>query len=227
MAWQPGNPGQRGIFRWKLVEGEWSRRLLHIPIMTSIERQDGNYYGDHHEPLYNILTYTWGRWCVPNGPRLKVQGTSWTIPAVDESMFTVENFYKVIQKLGEVNQFAWTDIACIDQENYTVKMAEIGRQVAIFANANRVCAWLWRQPTNALQSSLDNIFYCSAHLQSGYREELDGDLRAVLENLKGSLDLLFDGWWFSSLWTLQEGVLRSNAMLLSRNGDLHGSRKAF
>lgn len=95
-------------------------------------------YGSIREPAYSILTYTWGRWPAPNGPHIDVSGTTWDIPAVDESMFSVASFHQVIKKMGEVNEFAWIDVVCIDQENYAVKMDEIGRQVGIFANADHV-----------------------------------------------------------------------------------------
>lgn len=42
--------------------GDWPRRLLHVPTMTSFEWAPGNYYGSTQEPSYNATSYTWGRW---------------------------------------------------------------------------------------------------------------------------------------------------------------------
>lgn len=186
--------------------------------MTSLERQDGNMYGGVREPAYGILTYTWGRWSSHDGPHIDISGVSWRIPAVNEvEAFTVAEFQEVVRKMGEVNKFAWVDVACIDQENNAVKMDEIGNQVGIFAKADSVFVWLWKLPAHSLQAALDDIFYCSMYLQLGYREELDRDLLTVLTQLKQSVDALLDDWWFTSLWTLQEGILRRDALVLARD----------
>ncbi|KAK8087415.1 hypothetical protein PG994_002389 [Apiospora phragmitis] len=189
--------------------------------MTSVERQEGNAYGSKNEtePDYSILTYTWGRWPAPGGPHIQVSGTTWTIPAVDESKFTVASFHEVINKMGEVHDFAWIDVVCIDQENYEVKMDEIGKQVGIFANASRVYVWLWTLPITRLQAAYDEITRCSASLQDN--EDVWGKLRQppgdVLPSLEASIKTILGDWWFSSLWTLQEGLLRQDAILLSQD----------
>ena len=41
--------------------GKWPRRLLHVPSMTSLEWQPGDKYGEHVQPRYNAISYTWGR----------------------------------------------------------------------------------------------------------------------------------------------------------------------
>ena len=41
--------------------GKWPRRLLHVPSMTSLEWQPGDKYGEHVQPRYNAVSYTWGR----------------------------------------------------------------------------------------------------------------------------------------------------------------------
>ncbi|KAI0456527.1 hypothetical protein F5B21DRAFT_154806 [Xylaria acuta] len=240
----------RGIFLWEDVEPQWPMRLLHIPSMTSVERRDGNIYGPHDEkePGYNILTYTWGRWPAPGGPHIPVSGTTWAIPAVDEAKFTVASFEEVIRKMGQIYDFAWIDVVCIDQENYDAKMEEIGRQVGIFANASQVYVWIWSLPTARLQDVYDDITRCSASLQ-----ELDGTFRqlppfatssvmyddsapriaspegdelthsripqAILSSLEASIKTLLGDPWFSSLWTLQEGLLRQDAIFLSQEAE--------
>lgn len=206
-------------FRWQTLSDLWPRRLLHIPTMTSLEREEGNTYGGAREPDYNILTYTWGRWRVSDGPRLDVAGVDWDIPAIDERAFTLESFHRVIQTMSEDSDFVWIDVACIDQNSYAVKMDEIGRQGGIFANAKHVYIWLWTLPQTSLQAVIDDIVYCSLYLLPHMRHELDRDIASVLAQLQESVRSLLGDWWFSSLWTLQEGLLRRDAMILSREGE--------
>ncbi|KAI0552600.1 hypothetical protein F4679DRAFT_73500 [Xylaria curta] len=240
----------RGIFLWDGVEPQWPMRLLHIPSMTSVERQDGNTYGPHgeKEPGYSILTYTWGRWPAPGGPHIPVSGTTWAIPAVDEAKFTVASFERVIKKMGQSYDFAWIDVVCIDQENYDVKMEEIGRQVGIFANASQVYVWLWSLPTAQLQHVYDDITRCSASFDksegtfrqlpsfatssvmyddsaprnaSHENDELTHSRipQVRLSSLEVSIKTLLSDPWFSSLWTLQEGILRQDAIFLSQEAE--------
>jgi hypothetical protein len=44
------------------IEDYWPQRLLHIPTMTSYEKESGDIYCQTQRPDYNILSYTWGRW---------------------------------------------------------------------------------------------------------------------------------------------------------------------
>ncbi|KAK8127844.1 hypothetical protein PG984_008952 [Apiospora sp. TS-2023a] len=184
--------------------------------MTSMERQEGNIYGSVKEPDYGILTYTWGRWPAPGGDHISISGTTWAIPAVKESMFTVASFQNVIQKMGESHDFAWIDVACIDQENYAVKSDEIGRQVGIFHLAARVYVWLWKLSTTQLQNACDEVDE-SSYLN--FMEETPRDMPTMLKLLDASLETLLGDWWFSSLWTLQEGILRPDAIILSREAE--------
>lgn len=198
---------------WHEVETAWPLRLLHIPSMTSIQRTGESTYGVDKQPRYATLTYTWGRFrAEPGSPALGIKGTTWTIPPVKEAHFTVEAFGNVITEISKVVDHAWIDVACIDQENRAVKMSEIGRQAAIFMQAHCSFVWLNYHTHDALQRTLDDVF----------------DLRNVMsvstprttmlkrcQILSGALASLFSDPWFSSLWTLQEAVLRKDAKILS------------
>ncbi|KAK8103573.1 uncharacterized protein PG998_010606 [Apiospora kogelbergensis] len=184
-----------------------------------MERQEGNTYGYEKEPDYSILTYTWGRWQAPGGAHIAVSGTTWAIPAVNESMFTVKSFQNVIKKMGETHDFAWIDVVCIDQENHAVRMDEIGRQAGIFNLAARVYVWLWTLPAILLQSTYDEVEYCIKYIVPEYRDELDPDITRTLKSVHGSVRTILDDFWFSSLWTLQEGILRPDAILLSQEAE--------
>lgn len=215
-SWLPY--GRNDPFRWQTLPYLWPRRLLHIPTMTSIERQPGNIYGSVREPEYGILTYTWGRWQTSNGPSLNVSGITWDIPAVNEEAFTLRDVQNVLNTISQDTEFVWIDVACIDQENYTVKMDEAGRQGGIFANAKYVYVWLWTLSLASLEAAMGDVVYCSMYLVPDFRNEIDRDLISVLTELQKSIDTLLGDWWFSSLWTLQEGFLRRDAMVLSREG---------
>src|SRR5450432_2961675 len=108
-------------------ESHWPRRLLHVPSMTSLEWSAGNMYGSYMEPAYNILTYTWGRWQLREGPSLAIKGVSWKVPAVDEAHFTVDGLSRVIQRVSRGVSFVWIDVACIDHENRAAMMEEVGK----------------------------------------------------------------------------------------------------
>ncbi|KUI56257.1 hypothetical protein VP1G_03603 [Cytospora mali] len=205
--------------------------------------QDGNIYGGEREPPFSILSYTWGRWSIASGPRLPISGVTWTIPAVDERRaFTVTSFHDVIRQVGKHNRFVWLDVACIDQENYAVKMDEIGRQASIFAKASQVYVWLWTMPISTLQPAAEDIHRLWVYTRpmssvirpgsvpsytvtdsrerdsrgfSTYHHEDISVVSGILKRLKMSVVRLLDDCYFSSLWTLQKAFLQRQAVVLS------------
>ncbi|KIK54404.1 hypothetical protein GYMLUDRAFT_48765 [Collybiopsis luxurians FD-317 M1] len=218
-------PGGKLPYGWEDVEKSWPRRLLHIPSMTSIERSGLNVYGTAQEPKYSILTYTWGRWQVkepgPLSVALPVKGTTWKIPVIKEEHFTVDAFQRIVNRMGEDGiEWAWIDVACIDQENTTVKMDEIGKQASIFLTANKVFVWLSHLSTNRLKAAVDEIDNYGPQLYFVDTPSEKTSLHEIVERLHTSYGVIFDDPWFSSLWTLQEVILRSDACVLSREGDL-------
>jgi hypothetical protein len=154
--------------------GNWPQRLLHVPSMTSFEWEPGNRYGVHIAPLYNALSYTWGRYDIDNAfiekkanKRVlrqtkavpirfegRPQGTievGWPkeVPRIDPEHFTVSEFGNVIRQACELDksvkvEFLWVDVACIDQRDGPQKDAEIGRQAVLFRGAKAVFIWLTR-----------------------------------------------------------------------------------
>lgn len=192
--------------------------------MTSLELRPGNRYGDFVEPEYGALSYTWGRYEVLSGPRLEVRGISWTIPAINDKHFTVDQFKAALKQASSLSGLVWVDVACIDQEDNRVKADEIGKQADIFRSASRVCVWLTSQSTGAMQSALENIqLFGKRVAQLAYKENsftLDdtGTLlheECLTSNAEVSFAVIFDDPWFSSLWTLQEAYLSETAILLS------------
>lgn len=206
--------------------------------MTSLERQEGNIYGNSMEPDYNILSYTWGRWQIADGnPALVVRGVPWRIPAIDEHHFSALQLQRVIWNisLGEHSEdeerrsvvFVWIDIACIDQENERIKAYEIGRQAAIFANANWVYIWLSHLDEAELRLC-DEVLYDSSETILGAEGNEVSDTveeNTWIESLVQILEILLRDPWYTSLWTLQEMFLRVDAAILSKSSNIF-KRKA-
>ena len=201
--------------------------------MTSLERQEGNIYGDFMEPDYSILSYTWGRWQVADGnPALVVRGVPWRIPTIDEQHFSAMQLQKVIWNisLGEQSEdeerksivFVWIDVACIDQENERIKAIEIGRQAAIFANAKSVYIWLSHLDEAELQLCDETLYDSSETLLSAEGNEARDTVEdnAWIESLVQLLEVLLRDPWYTSLWTLQEMFLRTDAVILSKSSNL-------
>ncbi|KAF7525335.1 hypothetical protein G7054_g11122 [Neopestalotiopsis clavispora] len=213
----------------EMALGTWPRRLLHVPTLTSFEWQPGNQYGNAKNPSYNAVTYTWGRWRLPDHPvktmpeveAIPVLGVPWDIPRVDPNIFTNTQLLQVIQQARlqpwhsspEVD-YIWIDIACIDQrENEARAVSEIDRQVAIFSRALRVFAW-----TSSISS------HDLGQIHQGLRSFVHGTPRATstpdfLEEPSRLLVQMLSDPWFSSLWTLQEAFARPDAVFVSQQAD--------
>jgi hypothetical protein len=208
---------------WRDVMPLWPLRLLHISTMTSLQRVGDSTYGDTPSPQYAILTYTWGRYRAPWGSRaLNVKGLTWKIPPIKEEHFTVDALQKVIGYMGQSVDFAWIDICCIDQEDTATKMYEVGRQAGIFKQATHAYAWLNFHPHGELQALFDTIFDLD-NVISGWQMWELSDLQKQsviprLQHILSALGSLMQDPWFTSLWTLQEAVLRRDALILSSTG---------
>ena len=142
----------------------WPRRLLHVSSMTSFERQGEACYNGVERPLYNILSYTWGRYEIPSGPALPVQNLTWRVPSINPERFTVDDFRNTLLAASEGVEYVWVDIACIDQENWDVKMDEIGKQAGIFQNAKEAYIWLHGATISTLQRLCDSLLALAARL---------------------------------------------------------------
>ncbi|KAL1639154.1 hypothetical protein SLS58_008241 [Diplodia intermedia] len=174
--------------------------------MTSYERQATNAYNDVEEPTYAVITYTWGRFRALDGsPALPIKGTTWQIPSVKSDCFTVEAFQKVLDFIqGDLNvEWVWLDVACIDQENFQVKMGEVKRQVKIFHRAKKSYAWLHSLSHAELQGHLELLDQATNRITpdlgpwtpSDYEPDEDGDSdadrqRLLLRYLESSLPSL-------------------------------------
>ncbi len=201
--------------------GNWPRRLLHVPTMTSYEWQTGNKYGYTNAPPYNVITYTWGRYQLkddekPDVNSIAIRGIPWEVPRIDPSHFTTQGFLGVIQSAVQSDapwvldpiEYVWLDIACIDQRGgEPTSAAEIGRQAVIFGNAKNCFAWLTSVPKEAL---LRTLYELGTFVKQG----CDGNDT----NINACIEVLLADPWFSSLWTLQEAFIRQDVIILAQEG---------
>ena len=205
------------------------RRLLHVPSMTSLERTPDGFYGDSHEPTYNAVSYTWGRFTAKDGPALDIRGITWSVPRIKSDHFSVESFHHVLKTVAGQNGLVWVDVACIDQENIDVKMDEIGKQADIFTQASQVYAWLSSQDIDEASICLEALDRFTTTLEQTEIEQFSfqfsdlGFPERIIPaslHLSGYLRSLFSDPWFSSLWTLQEACLCTEAQLLSKDAQV-------
>jgi hypothetical protein len=117
-------------------------------------------------------------------------------------------------------EFLWLDIACIDQRQSPIQMAEVGRQARIFRNAKHSYAWLSHLPHTLLKHLLSDLETAVCGLQEEpYNQELsDFDSRQWISMALRAINGLTADPWFTSLWTLQEAFLCNHSILLSRDG---------
>lgn len=222
----------QSIHDWGNVAPEMPRRLLHVPTMTSVELPlPGN-----PRPKYNILSYTWGRWRSVEFDSINIKGTPWKIPAVNPNFaFSPKQFEDVLRRVAKEVDYVWVDIACINQgrnpQDIAEGMDQIGKQMGIFKGAHEAYVWLHCSSNKQLEK-IDESEAC--FYEFGYMLESLGKARhthshanpydegLVIETLDRAITAL-RSWtsdpWFSSLWTLQESVLRRDAIILSCEGE--------
>ncbi|KAJ4419217.1 hypothetical protein N0V82_005124 [Gnomoniopsis sp. IMI 355080] len=147
----------------------------------------------------------------------------------------------------------WVDIACIPQrhdgettEDKFIRGQEIGRQVEIFQRAKEAFVWLFglhlydnavpRDPQgHGRLVILDDVFA----LLNRDMEEINNrptlkrcisdldylrELHRTAERLQNWMGRFLEHRWFTSLWTLQEMVLRPDACVLLDDGLFNGPR---
>lgn len=198
-------------------------------------------------PRYNILSYTWGRWRSEDYQPIAIEGTSWKIPAVVPEHFTASDFERVLRYVAaqEEVKYVWVDVACINQgrdnpEDIAEGADQVGKQMSIFSQASIAYIWLCGTSSAELNESLaageeahfklndelDEIEIAGAFTTSTTTGFPIGTLSPLteqtvldcLESIQEAMDRLCRDKWFSSLWTLQESVLRRNAVLLTHEG---------
>ena len=163
-----------------------------------------------------------GHWKV--GHSAAIEGVPWPVPQV--TLYDVCQLPDMLSGLGA--DFVWLDLFCIPQDGSPLAGIEIARQSAIFRGADRCVAWLhdagsWDGISRALDwvgliyldtTSRDNIYDISDEMLGQVIDSADGPTELMTGHLEGSERV---GTWLSSLWTLQEAVMRPDMELFSRD----------
>lgn len=113
-------------------------------------------------------------------------------------------------------EWIWVDIACIDQENDSVKMYEVGKQASIFKKAANTFVWLCHSSSDTLTRSFNILESRGPELWWTY-----GKLPhlSLVQDIYEAAKTIFGDPWFSSLWTLQETLMRNDALILSATAE--------
>lgn len=143
----------------------------------------------------------------------------------------VSEFQKVIHVVADNKQFIWLDIACIDQENDSVKMDEVNKQAAIYRRARTMYAWVVPWTTSEMFNAFHTMENFPESLGFGPEglarlEPLGSPVAADIDSVCAHYQSIARQGWFTSLWTLQEGFL-SRPLILSKSSDLLYCRSFF
>jgi hypothetical protein len=171
-------------------------------------------------PEYVVISYTWGRWKLPERDLdTRVNGGHWEVPA--NRLFSREDLDLAVRKISGGGN-AWVDVLCIPQIDSDPEQAqEIGKQGEIFRSASRaavwlcsggektlaeICSWVPEKSYLILPNILTTRSSAEDFVETSRRIRLIGELTAHVP-------------WTTSLWTLQEAVLRLDAIFYDKAGN--------
>ncbi|BCS28341.1 uncharacterized protein APUU_61389S [Aspergillus puulaauensis] len=210
--------------RWLLDTSNWK-----VCQYTDIE-------AEVHKEGYGILSYTWGKWAKwDEEPEGLPAGLQWKLPVIknnDNGSNDSEDFLTVARQVVSRMQarYVWWDWMCVPQGNKLsddlkkVKGEEVSKQMGIYAGAKESIVWLhctdWEKDS-AVRSLLEN------NVQKDSIEKFVESVDKLLVEMRK------DEPWLTSGWTLQEGVLLSETVLLDHHGRslrnprfIHNNRQA-
>lgn len=187
-------------------------------------------------PRYAIVSHTWGRWTTGTKADMTPQ-VPWLVP--ENSKFDVQILPDGLEALGAklALDYVWFDLLCIPQDYSEEAQLEIARQAVIFGNALIAVVWFsdvdsWTAAQDALGWAI--LTRCIRILQNQKdREDDNSELTGALREERyllsekmaqglGSDDTTLDPtqvltpFWFTSLWTLQESIMRPDMLLANR-----------
>lgn len=186
---------------------------------------------------YSIVSHTWGRWR-KDGRGAKLPGVpGWRVP--ENTRFEVTDLPRILQNSGFSEHYVWLDLLCIPQDTSDNRLAgicqtELARQATIFRHAATSVAWLndvssWRD-TEAVISwiGLDYLRVSPPAPQPGTQNRGLEQITAALtssgpdscglvtyEPQREDDSAVRVPGWFSSLWTLQESMMRPDMLFLN------------
>lgn len=191
-------------------------------------------------PVYTVISHTWGRWAKDESPA-EMDGVPWKVP--QNWRFEVLELSKILKAIPSKTRYVWFDLLCIPQDFSALGAREISRQAQIFQGARYAIAWL--NDIESLQGLGYAMAFQVLHLLQPRSEGPDARLEAVMEQMwqlvsnkasgllgaynrdllpattaSGDVRSLLQGTlnpWFTSLWTLQEVVLRPDMWLCAKD----------
>lgn len=188
---------------------------------------------------YAIVSHRWGR--LREGCAMEsVRGVPWQVPKL--TSYDVKQLPEVIMDAGFAEPYLWLDLFCIPQEmsvdwQARICKAELPRQLAIFRNSSTAAIWMndvasWDNTAGAvawlglrfLKRSYEDssVIYqglCEAYdaLETATRSESSRcDLMHRTEPVEEVAQRTMAPAWFTSLWTLQEIIIRPDMIMLDK-----------
>lgn len=182
-------------------------------------------------PAYTCVSHTWGRWRIPHAPGVDaeafVEGVPWLVPR--NTLYDVCALPEMFLKLGDNTDYLWFDLVCIPQDGSRRADIEISRQSDIFRGAATCVAWFhtvesWEGMLGALEWRALGFLQTTMRDYGAIYPEADEKVEeaaaaaqrgiALMETDGSDLDV--PSPWFTSLWTLQETIMRPDLQLYSR-----------
>lgn len=180
------------------------------------------------------MSHTWGRWR-EEGEGVAVQGVPWLVPRI--TLHDVQGLPRALKEAGFHEPYLWIDLFCIPQEDTVDWQAricrqELPRQATIFQHASTEIAWFddidnWCGAEIALTWIALSFMKESNSLKTpnDRLENALNTLTALASRPCGFLKTACDesgsteepARWLSSLWTLQESIMRPDMLLLDRH----------
>ncbi|KAL9620769.1 MAG: hypothetical protein Q9160_004782 [Pyrenula sp. 1 TL-2023] len=196
--------------------------------MHSFERQYPNIYGPTplvSEPPFATLSYTWSRFQKEDEETLHVGGIHWNIPSIDPNHFTATQLARVVQSIAKFSdlEYLWLDIACLNISHLDYGEPEVFMQQDIFYSATQSVVWLSETSASQLSEAAALIISILRDVGNSKRRGIShhGAFAShLVRATRTSLARILNDPWFSSLWTLLEGSVNPDAVLLSAEGSV-------
>ncbi|KAL4900315.1 hypothetical protein BDW74DRAFT_188328 [Aspergillus multicolor] len=182
---------------------------------------------------YAIVSHTWGRW--REGDAMEhVRGVPWRVPKI--SRYDVTQLPRMIKRVGFAEPYMWMDLLCIPQEMSVDWQAaeckfELPRQLVIFRNAGTAVIWLFDVDSwDASEAAITwlGLKYLTVYEDNAAKYRQSADIQKALHGATAAnmsaCDLVTTDTgedvavaWFTSLWTVQEILIRPDMVLLDRH----------
>ncbi|KAM5458499.1 hypothetical protein MaudCBS49596_000413 [Microsporum audouinii] len=207
MALNPIPDNDPNFPRWLLDLEKWAIR----PYQEIQEELGG-------KPEYGIISYTWGKYAIGiQNPADLPQGIMWDVPLV--SAFSLNEAQRVMKSMKR--RYVWWDWMCVPQgrapdlsnDLLRAKGEEIGKQMAIYRGATSSIVWV-HQTNWAKESSMRTLLKDGIPPAAGDFSTFFSAVLGILEDVRETEP------WLKSIWTLQEGVLLSETILLDHDGNV-------